>query len=49
MKTSKGEKKGITIGERLKEKGPEELPGPGNYVEKSHIVEGATVQSIYQK
>ena len=44
----KEQKKGVTIGERLKDRAPEELPGPGNYEQKSHIVEGPQY-SIYQK
>ena len=40
--------KGVTIGEKLKERAPEDLPAPGQYTEKSYIVEGPQY-SIYQK
>ena len=40
--------KGVIIGQRLKDKYVEELPGPGNYEGKTHIGEGAQY-SIYQK
>ncbi|MBK8156470.1 MAG: hypothetical protein IPK55_10980 [Streptococcus sp.] len=32
--------KGVTIGERLKERKPEDLPAPGQYEIKSRIIEG---------
>ena len=32
--------KGVTIGERLREKAPEDLPAPGQYEQKSKIIEG---------
>ena len=44
----KKEMKGVTIGEKLKERKPEDLPAPGQYTEKSYIVEGPQY-SIYQK
>ena len=34
------EAQGVTIGQRLKDRAPKETPGPGQYKEKSHIVEG---------
>ena len=38
------ERKGVTIGQRLKDKTPEEISGPGSYKEKSHIVDGSHIQ-----
>ena len=34
------EQKGVTIGKRLNEKKAEDLPAPGQYSTKSHLVEG---------
>ena len=33
-------KEGITIDQKLQDKGSEDRPGPGVYKEKLHIVEG---------
>ena len=40
--------KGVTIGERLREKGPEDMPAPGQYEQRSKIQEGPQY-SIYEK
>ena len=32
------ERKEVTIGQRLKDRAPEEISGPGSYKEKSHII-----------
>ena len=42
------EQKGVTIGKRIADKKVEDLPAPGQYATKSHIVEGPQY-SIYQK
>jgi len=34
------QQRGVTIGQRIKQRDAEELPGPGNYEGKSHIHEG---------
>ena len=41
------ERKGVTIGQHLKDKAPEEISGPGSYKVKSHIVEGPHIQFEY--
>ena len=38
------ERKGVTVGQHLKDRAPEEISGPGSYKEKSHIVEGPHIQ-----
>ena len=43
---SESKRKPITIGEKLKERAPEDMPGPGNYDQKSKIQEGPQY-SIY--
>ena len=44
----KKEKKGVTIGKKLKSKKIEDLPGPGNYEKGSKIIEGPQF-SFYPK
>ncbi|MBK8156553.1 MAG: hypothetical protein IPK55_11425 [Streptococcus sp.] len=44
MKTPQQKVKGIKMGEKLKERDPEDLPGPGNYELKSKIQEGPQYQ-----
>ena len=43
------EQKGVTIGQRFGEKKLEDLPAPGQYASKSHLVEGPQYSTIYFK
>ena len=47
LRRSQSEERGITIGHRLQNKGPEDQLGPGVYKEKSHILEGPHIQFEY--